>query len=337
MNINMSTAKELVLDVLKAKLVPFLSSSPGIGKSALAKEIANEHNLKMIDLRLSQMDPADLNGFPTIQGNKAGYIPMNVFPVEGDEVPEGYKGWLILLDEFNSAAPSVQGAAYKIVLDRQVGMHNLHSNVAMMAAGNLMTDKAIVNRISTAMQSRLVHFTIDGDHKVWIKWADKNNIDHRVKSFINFKTDALHKFDPNHNEETFPCPRTWEFVSRLISEYPSLPLTKLPLIAGTIGEGMAREFMTYTQIYTELPTVKDIMLDPANISFGDEPSIHYALSGMVASHMDMKTIDILIVFLKRLSIDFQVIALRSAIAKNKEINKSKAVKDWIKLHANELM
>lgn len=54
-------APEFVKDVLRAKLVPMLTSSPGMGKSSIAKQIAKEWNLKLIDVRLSQCDPCDLD------------------------------------------------------------------------------------------------------------------------------------------------------------------------------------------------------------------------------------------------------------------------------------
>lgn len=38
-----------------------LSGSPGCGKSQVAYQIAKKHKLKLIDLRLSQCDPTDLN------------------------------------------------------------------------------------------------------------------------------------------------------------------------------------------------------------------------------------------------------------------------------------
>lgn len=337
MEVTMSSVKPLVKDVLRVKLVPFLQSSPGVGKSSLAREIAEENELELIDLRLSQMDPADLNGFPFMQGTKkAAYVPMNVFPIEGDPLPTGKNGWLLLMDEFNSAPISVQSAAYKVVLDRQVGMHDLHKMCYVMAAGNLSTDKAITNRISTAMQSRLIHFTIAVDDKSWLKWADRSNIDHRVKSFIRFKPQALHKFDPNHSEDTFPCPRTWQFVSELIERYEDLPSAKVPLLAGTVGEGMAHEFFSFVKVYGELPTIEAIKRDPENVHFGPEPGVHYALAGLISHHLTPKTADKLMVFLSRLAIDHQVNALRAAIAKDPAVKKTTAVQEWAKRNAREL-
>ena len=110
-------------------------------RRAIVKSIAEEYNLKMIDLRLAQCDPTDLLGFPHIDGDKARYVPMDTFPLEGDPLPINpvtgiaYSGWLLFLDEFNSADKGVQKAAYKLVLDRMTGLYHLHKNVAISAAG----------------------------------------------------------------------------------------------------------------------------------------------------------------------------------------------------------
>lgn len=349
MQITMASAEELTMDILNARLVPSLISSPGIGKSALARSIAKKHNMKLIDIRLSQMDPSDLNGFPFLQKHennapqKAGYVPMDIFPVEGDPMPldkngNQMGGWLVLLDEFNSAPLSVQAAAYKVVLDRMVGMHKMHPKCHVISAGNLSTDKAIVNRVGTAMQSRLIWLEIKTCVKAWKRWADNNDIDHRVKSFINFKPDAIHKFDPNHNEHTFPCPRTYEFLSKIICLWPGteIPINKLPLLAGTIGEGMGREFWAFTKVYKKIPTIEKIKEDPMSIELARDPSLQHAMAGLVAHHMTLEDSPTLMKFVNRLEVDFQGIVLRAAIAKDTRILDTRAVKAWVKKHAREL-
>lgn len=336
MQITMAQAYELTMDVLTAKHVPFLTSSPAVGKSSIGKQIAEDNNLALIDIRLSQMEPNDLLGFPQIRGDKAGYIPMDTFPVEGDPLPEGKDGWLCFFDEFNSAAPAVAAAAYKIILDKQIGQYKLHDRVAVMAAGNLSTDKAIVNRMSTAMQSRLIHLEILVDPKAWIAWADNHAIDHRVKSFINFKPGALHKFDPNHNEHTFPAPRTWEFVSDLIKPLETIPYNKLPLLAGAIGEGMAREFHSFCEVFKDLPTLREIEKDPAGVRINTEPSVQHALVGMISQYMNKHNAEAMMIFLNRLSIDFQVIGLRSILSRDVSMKDLEPVKEWVKLNSREL-
>jgi hypothetical protein len=335
--VDLEHARELVLDTFKAGKVPMLVSSPGLGKSSLAKQIAAKYNLKLIDIRLSQCDPADLNGFPFLnpETGRAGYKPMDFWPLEGDPLPvnpktgKKYEGWLILLDEINSASKAVEVASYKILLDRMVGMHKLHEKVWLMGAGNKKTDKAVVNASGTAQQSRMIWIEIFACLKTFLKWADANGIDHRIKSFLQFKPDLLHKFDPNHQDYTFPAPRTWHFKSDIIKAWPDeIPERKLPLLAGTVGAGPAREFFAYTQIYEEIPQIPDILKDPKNVHFGDDPSMHYALAGLVAENLNANNAEPLFVFIRRLAADFQVAAVRSAIARDKTIRKLEAFRNW---------
>jgi len=338
--ITMQDAYPLCMDILKAKKVPFLMSSPGIGKSALAHHIAKENNLFLIDVRLASYDPTEMNGYPYIwddehKKKRAGHVPMITFPIETDAIPEGYSGWLILLDEFNSAPLTVQAAAYKFVLDRMVGVHKLHNRCAIIAAGNLSTDKAIVNRTGTAMQSRLIHLTIRADFPSWIIWANHNGIDHRVKSFLTFKKELLHKFDPNHNDVTFPCPRTWEFTSDIIKPWKQVTLPKLPVLTGTVGDGAGREFYAFSQIFDKIPTFEEIVAKPDTVKFGDDPSMQYALVGLVSSRITPSNADAVIDFISRLTIDFQVSALRACIAREPAVKKSDKYIAWIAQNAEE--
>jgi len=61
MDISYTQATKHLEKTLAAGLVPILKGSPGLGKSTLIKSIADKFNLQIIDLRLSQCDPTDLN------------------------------------------------------------------------------------------------------------------------------------------------------------------------------------------------------------------------------------------------------------------------------------
>jgi MoxR-like ATPase len=61
MQIKMSEAFDCVSRTIRKQLVPMLVGSPGAGKSALIHSVAKHYNLKLIDVRLSQCDPTDLN------------------------------------------------------------------------------------------------------------------------------------------------------------------------------------------------------------------------------------------------------------------------------------
>ncbi len=336
--VSIKEATKLVKHVLTAGLVPMLHGSPGTSKSSIAKQIAADANLQLIDVRLGQCDPTDLNGFPQLSedGSKARYVPMDMFPLEGDKVPEGKRGWLLFLDEFNSAPLAVQAAAYKVVLDKQIGMHNLHPNVHIMCAGNLMTDKAIVTRMGTAMQTRLLHVQVQPNYKEWIEWADSNGIDHRVTAYINFKPDHLEVFNPNHNDMTYRNQRTWHFLSDLIKPIDELNGSHLALVEAAVGSAGAMDFIQYTQIYHDLPSIESIIDDPA-LDYKDTPNVCFALSGAIGAAFDEENTEQLMQFVERMGMEFQIITVKKAIRRDPTFMQNKFISEWINKSAKALM
>lgn len=338
--VNAPQAAEAILEDFKAGLVPMIHGSPGIGKSDIIRQVAEENNLLVIDKRLSQMDPTDLSGFPSLnkERTRSHYAPPEYFPLEGDPIPGDYNGWLLFLDEINSAPPATQAGAYKLILDRGIEDKHLHANVVIAAAGNLSTDKAIVNNMSTAMQSRLQHYVLRVDLKAWIIWANKHGIDHRIVSYVSYKPEVLHNFDPEHNDFTFPCPRTWEFLSRKVSIYPGKEIVpnKIVSMAATVGEAAAREFYAFSQIYKDIPTIAEIVGNPTGVPMSNEPSAQYAMAGMLGENISTLNAKPLMEYIQRMPIEFQILSLQRGRAKDRNLRKDKSVMNWIRENSDEM-
>ena len=328
----------MVTDFFKAGIVPMIHGSPGIGKSQIVQQIADAHGLQLIDLRLSQCDPTDLAGFPQIDvaRQKAGYMPMDTFPLDTDTPPAGYNGWLLFFDEANSAPKSVQAAAYKIILDRKIGQRSLHKRCALVAAGNLETDGAIVEEMSTALQSRMAHIELTIDSDSWVEWAQNNDVHHMITSFIQFKPGQLHTFKADHTDKTYACPRTWEFANRVMKATPDGSANRLPMLAGTLSEGVAREFLTFVKIYDDLPKPAQIMAAPETIKVPTEPSILYALTGTLSHNATPQNFDSLMKFIVRLPVEFQVVTMRETIRRNKAMMSHASVQKWVTESAAKL-
>lgn len=305
----------LVTRCIQHRLVPFIQGSPGIGKSDLVKSIAEMGKYKVIDIRLSQCSPEDLQGFPMRDGNKATFVPFDIFPIEGDTIPEGYEGWLIFLDEVNVAPKSTQAAAYKLILDRMVGNHKLHERVAIVCAGNLSTDRAVTVALSTAMQSRMIHFEMVASKDDWIEWAINNGIDSRIIAFIQYQPSKLHQFDPNTSEKTFACPRTWQFASKLIKDREIVD-DDIHLLAGTVSQGIAIEFVKFAEIYQDLPKIEDILAEPENFRVPSDLAIKFATVGHLVDHTTLDNVDTVAKYIKRFAPEFEIIYYRTLVQKD---------------------
>lgn len=332
-SVSIADAAVLIETYVKAGLVPMLKSKPGIGKSSIVKQFADTYNLSLIDVRLAQCDPTDLLGFPDInkEKNKASYVPMDTFPLENDVIPEGYNGWCVFMDEFNAADRGVQKASYKIILDKMIGANKIHSKVVMITAGNNDTDGALVEELSSALQSRLAHIHVVSYPPGWIKWATKAGIANEVISFIDWLPQSLNMFSPEKQgeEPTYPCERTWEMVSKVISNDfdPQAPLA-LEKLAGIIGEGKALEFINFLKIYKDLLTIPDILAAPSTVPMPCEAGTLYALTGVIGQAATKSNATGLIEFVSRMPKEYQVICLRCIVAKDPSLMRERALVNW---------
>lgn len=317
--VNLTTAREFTIKTLNANLVPFISGSPGGGKSAMIRSIAKDNKLYLIDIRLSQVDPVDLKGFGSIEDGRTVFCPPSMFPLEGlDEVPEGYNGWLIFFDEINAAPKAIQAASYKILLEREVGDHKLHSKVQLACAGNLMTDGAITSEIGTALRSRLVHIHVESDPVEFMGVAAKLQFDPRVLAFLDYAKNKLNTFrafqDNNSSDASFACERTWEFVSNLCKVIEpdvskSIPTKYTTLLAGTIGS-TALEFVQFTAELDNMIPYSQITTDPSNVPIPDKAAVKYLLSCMLGNNVTESDADAVSKYVLRLPIEFQIVFFR---------------------------
>lgn len=333
-------AARLIRDILEAGLVPYVSSSPGVGKSTIIKGIGDMLELHNIDHRLSTSEPTDMSGLPNFDKNGYAYFApfTQIFPVVGTPLPvrrlydasgnvvgeKQLRGWNLFLDELPAAPRNVQAAAFKVILDRMVGQHYLHPNVVITAAGNLLSDRSVVNPLVTAMQSRLVHLEMEVCFKEWLQdVAFSGNFDKRIVGFIGqFGNSKLMDFRPDHQDKTFACPRTWEFLNRLLVNYARRNITltdeHLPAIAGTIGAGVGLEFLQYAQVWSRLVTVNQILADPAQCPIPAEADIKWATVSMIMQHVDPQNFKDFSTYVDRFDMAFRILFYRLILLRKPE-------------------
>ena len=253
-------AKKALRKAFNKKRPAFLWGPPGIGKSEIVVEIANEWgNTLVIDLRMAQMEPTDIRGIPFF--NKDLGVMDWAPPIElpSEELAAQYDHIILFLDEMNSAMPAVQAAGYQLILNGRVGKYVLPSNVVIVAAGNRDSDKGVTYRMPMPLANRFLHLEMRSDFGSWQEWAILNNIHEDVIGYLSFAKQDLYDFDAKSSSRAFATPRTWTFVSELLEEDDCDADTLYNLVAGTVGEGLATKFMAHRKIASKMPNPSDIL------------------------------------------------------------------------------
>jgi len=282
---------KIALDKCSTVQLPVMMwGSPGIGKSALVKQVGVSQQRPVFDVRLALLDPTDLRGIPFYNPdtNTAEWAQASILPQvggkdlvveikkDGKEVFGKQENAILFLDEINAAPPVVQAAAYQLVLDRRIGDYILPDNVSLIAAGNREGDKAVTFKMPTPLLNRFIHLEFEVEFEDWHEWAVLHGVEADIVGFLNFQKSKLNQFDAQSKSRAFPTPRSWEFASRVLDR--SIPNNILRhLIAGCVGEGAAIEFMSYREVYLKLPNPADVLDGKVKKMPTNELSAGYAM------------------------------------------------------------
>jgi hypothetical protein len=271
-------AKKSLRKAFKNKRPIFMWGPPGIGKSDIIKQLGEELDAHVIDVRLSLWEPTDIKGIPYFDSNtnKMVWAPPGELPDEA--LSKQHKQIILFMDEMNSAAPSVQAAAYQLILNRRVGTYKLPDNVVMVAAGNRETDKGVTYRMPAPLANRFVHLELTVEWDDYFEWATENKIHKDVVGFLTFSKKDLYDFDPKSSSRAFATPRSWSFVSELLVDDDCDTDTLTDLTSGAIGEGLAIKFMAHRKIASKMPNPEDILSGKVKKMDSKEISAMYSLT-----------------------------------------------------------
>ena len=264
-----------------------LWGAPGIGKSQIIAQVASEHKVQMIDIRLSQMEPSDLRGIPFKNGEQVDWAIPSLLP---NTKQHGDKG-ILFLDEITSAPPTVSAAAYQLILDRRLGDYKVPNGWVIFAAGNRQGDRGVTYSMPAPLANRFSHYELDVNLDDWVLWAYKNNIDERIIGFLRYRPEHLFEFDPAHNPVAFPSPRTWEFTHRALQKFDdNLPLFR-EAASACVGEVAGVEVATFVEHIQDLPDLEAI-INGENVSIPDAIDLQYAIcAALVGRAISVKNKD----------------------------------------------
>ena len=266
---NISKVKEVIRLFLNGKqpVVPFLVGRPGIGKSAIVNQVAQERNFSFIDLRLSQLDSCDVRGIPRVDHDKgvSKWFPPEFLPFKGIDKFEGTKG-ILFLDEINRARPDVLQSIFQLVYDRKVGEYELLDDWYIIAAGNQgIEDGTDVIEFDSALKNRFVYIDVEHNLSDWISWATKNNIHSSIIGFIQNKYEYLY-YEVNKDEKKYITPRTWHMFSNLLLNNSDIDPEEITNKIGmSFIDGATPMFLKYLQD-NALPAAKEVLSNYSKIT-----------------------------------------------------------------------
>lgn len=252
--------------VLETGEVPLIIGESGIGKTALAKKLANKNNFKLVVIDGNLLKEGEIGGLPTIEsyksidsnGNfqekKATIYAVHTKLKEIDEEILNGNKVLLFIDEINRCEHTVQQELMNLILNREINGYKLHNDVKILAAMNPSNkyvedfDYQVVD-MDAAQENRFVWLNMENDYIDWISWAIEFGIETEVIEFISTFPEYLQKIN---EEDVRATPRSYERISKTLKLYKEkkeiIPRAVfLNVIKGNVGRVIAEEFISFIE------------------------------------------------------------------------------------------
>ena len=216
-----------------------LEAEPGIGKTSIFQQVAEERGMGFVKLNVAQMDEAgDLIGFPITEHecqvkmlvkDENGEPKVKIAPktawvteqqMENHEknikycptgktrmayakpawVPEyNEKGNLVLFDDHVRANPSLLQALMDLILEQKYVSWKFPEKTIIGLTNNPDNGENNVNSLDEAQRTRFMNYNVAFSIDAWMKWAEENNIDGRCINFVSTYYNGLFEADEEGN------------------------------------------------------------------------------------------------------------------------------------------
>lgn len=307
-------------------LVPYIEGQPGLGKSSIVKQTADELEIGFIDFRPALHGIEDLIGLPSFSEDKlfSSFATPSWLPQSGEGI--------FFIDELPQAMPGMMAALSQFILDRKIGDYTLPDGWKIVAAGNRSTDRAATHKRPSHINDRLVILEMEYSGLDFDEFCRKTNVPPVVRAFAKFNPKALESFDPAL--EVNCTPRSLVMASKMI-DAPSHIL--YPMLLGTIGDGVTAQFHGYMEIWKELPDLDQILTSPKSIAVSAKANILYGVSTLLSANATPKTFGKMLTYMSRCPAEFTAAFVKDALRTDPEIADTKEMDEYLEANAEILL
>lgn len=238
----------------------FLMGPPGIGKTAIMEQIAQELDVCLVSYSMTHHTRQSALGLPFIEKKVFNGKEYQVSEYTMSEIiasvyetmeATGKKEGILFLDEINCVSETLAPMMLQFLQCKTFGNQALPEGWLIVAAGNPPEYNKSVRDFDVVTLDRVKRIDVEEDYGVWKEYARRKNLHGAILSYLDIKKDNFYRIENTADGLQFATARGWEDLSELLYAYETLGIRADREVVGQYIQmpRIAKDFANYLEMF----------------------------------------------------------------------------------------
>lgn len=240
----------------------FLLGAPGIGKTAIVEQIAQELDVGFVSYSMTHHTRQSALGLPFIAKKEYGGVEYDVSEYTMSEIiaavydameATGRTEGILFLDEINCVSETLTPAMLQFLQYKVFGRHRVPDGWIVVTAGNPPEYNRTARDFDIATWDRLKRIEVEPDFDAWRSYAVQTGVHPAVVTFLDIERSCFYSLETTVDGKSFVTARGWDDLSSVIMLYEEqgLPVDELLIGQYVQNADIAKRFSVYYDLFTK--------------------------------------------------------------------------------------
>lgn len=240
----------------------FLLGSPGIGKTAIMEQIAQELGIALVSYSMTHHTRQSALGLPFITHKNYKGMEFDISEYTMSEIiasiyevmeHSGIEQGILFLDEINCVSETLAPSMLQFLQYKVFGKHKVPEGWAIVTAGNPPEYNKSVREFDVVTMDRMKLVEVEADYPTWKEYALKQGIHNAVTTYLDMKKNDFYRVETNIGGKSYVTARGWEDLSAtmLLCEEEGIPIDETLVGQYLHNEKIVKEFTAYYELYNK--------------------------------------------------------------------------------------
>lgn len=240
----------------------FMIGAPGIGKTAIMKQIAEELGVGLVSYSMTHHTRQSALGLPIIKKKTYDGVEYDISRYSMSEIiasaydmmeDTGIREGILFLDEINCVSETLAPSMLQFLQYKVFGQHKLPDGWIVVTAGNPPEYNKSVREYDIVTLDRLKVINVEPNFDVWKEYALNYNVHGSILSFLEIKKEFFYIVETTAEGKNYVTARGWEDLSKMIYLYEknNIKVDETLISQYIHHKSVAKEFAVYYDLYNK--------------------------------------------------------------------------------------